>query len=316
MPGTPTPHPAARPAQRQLRVSVPGSVFTRARLPAFPLFDEVGEPVTLDRHWDADRVDEVVTVAPADLVRLRAYLAEHVGSIAADEGAPLADRAWAVHAALGATAWRAAGSDPERLHAADLMDAVTAAASLIESAAGMLPFVDVMGGQSPDLAAADVSVLAGSLAATDGCSGTRLAYVVLGGLFADIGKQMLPASVLQRSGPLSPIELAAVRRHPEYSARWLERVGVRASAALHLARWHHERWDGGGYPGGLTGDAIPVEARWGAIADAYRALTEERPYAPARDPLAALQEMADSVGQFEPRLLRAFVTLVGASLLT
>ena len=99
-----------------------------------------------------------------------------------------------------------------------------------------------------------------------------------------------------------------MRLHAERSAELLLHAGVGTTATVRAARHHHEWWDGGGYPARLAHDAIPLEARIVAIADAYAALTADRPHMAARPGYEALLEMARTTGQFDPGLLRLFIT--------
>jgi len=91
----------------------------------------------------------------------------------------------------------------------------------------------------------------------------------------------------------------------------LQPVPIRETIKL-AVRHHHERWDGKGYPDGLAGDAIPVAARIIAVADTYEALVSDRPYRSARSPEEAVGEVTRCSGsQFDPRVVDAFLTVVG-----
>ena len=101
--------------------------------------------------------------------------------------------------------------------------------------------------------------------------------VEVAALLHDVGKIGVPDSILRKPGPLTPEEFAAVQHHPVMGAVIVGAVpGLEAT--LEAVRYHHERWDGGGYPDGLAGEAIPLTARLIAVADAYSALTSDRPY--------------------------------------
>jgi putative two-component system response regulator len=103
-----------------------------------------------------------------------------------------------------------------------------------------------------------------------------------------------------------------MRRHPGRSADILrEARGVAPAVALQSLLTHHERWDGSGYPAGLAGDAIPYEGRVLALADAFSAMTVERAHRSRLPVFDALTEMASTRGQFDPRLLRVLVLMVG-----
>jgi HD-GYP domain-containing protein (c-di-GMP phosphodiesterase class II) len=122
----------------------------------------------------------------------------------------------------------------------------------------------------------------------------------------DIGKVGLPDAVLLKPGPLLEIEWELVRSHSGWGSDLLRTVPGLERVAV-IVRHHHERFDGCGYPDGLQAEEIPVESRILAVVDAYVAMTEERPYAAARDPHAAAVELRAQRGsQFDPRVLDAF----------
>jgi HD-GYP domain-containing protein (c-di-GMP phosphodiesterase class II) len=122
--------------------------------------------------------------------------------------------------------------------------------------------------------------------------------------------------VLTKPGALDADELAAIRVHPVEGA-WLI-GGLRSlAAALPYVLFHHERWDGGGYPTGRRGDDIPLPGRLLAVADAFDAMTSERTYRDARDPADAIVEVERCAGsQFDPSLATAFVEAYGAGEIT
>jgi HD-GYP domain-containing protein (c-di-GMP phosphodiesterase class II) len=129
--------------------------------------------------------------------------------------------------------------------------------------------------------------------------------VRLAALVRDIGNQLLPAGLLDKPGPLTEPEWDEVRRHPELAA------GMLGGTALDdVSGWvfhHHERWDGLGYPAGLRGGEIPLEARILAVVDAYEAITSDRPYRAARPHEVACQELWSGVGtQFDIAVVAAF----------
>lgn len=125
-------------------------------------------------------------------------------------------------------------------------------------------------------------------------------------LVHDIGKLEVPDSILNKNGPLSPEEFARVRRHPGVGRRILEPV-LGDELFLAVAGWHHERWDGSGYPDGLAGEAIPLAARVAAVADALDAMTSSRPYRAGLTWEDAVGQVRDRSGtHFDPGLLPAF----------
>src|ERR671916_615920 len=128
----------------------------------------------------------------------------------------------------------------------------------------------------------------------------HLRVLSLGALVHDLGKIFIPGVVLHKEGRLTAAEWAAVRRHPLDGARLL--VGVAASEGVcRVAAEHHERWDGRGYPAGLSGDRIDCNARVVAVADAFDAMTGVRAYGPAVDYAAAAAELEGCPGTpFDP----------------
>jgi HD-GYP domain-containing protein (c-di-GMP phosphodiesterase class II) len=129
----------------------------------------------------------------------------------------------------------------------------------------------------------------------------------IGAQLHDIGKLAVPDRILRKPGPLDDDELAQIRTHPTVGAKLIGPVGP-ARVAIPSVLYHHERWDGGGYPTGRAGTTIPVEARLLAIADAFDAMTSDRSY---RRALAADRALAEldrcAGGQFDPDLTRAFL---------
>jgi len=130
----------------------------------------------------------------------------------------------------------------------------------------------------------------------------------------DIGKAALPAEVLLKPGPLTAEETALVRTHVHEGARLLSGGGERLRMARTVALTHHERWDGTGYPHGLSGEEIPLAGRIVAVADVFDALVSERPYKSAWTSDAALAEIARGSGsQFDPEVIEAFLDLMPAA---
>jgi len=126
----------------------------------------------------------------------------------------------------------------------------------------------------------------------------------------DVGKLHVPDRILLKPGPLSAREWQVMRLHPVWGAEILAQ-GDGFELARRIARWHHENVDGSGYPDGLRGESIPLEARIVRIADAFDAMTDARPYRAARPVESALEELDRCAGsQFDPELVALFIDLV------
>jgi len=135
--------------------------------------------------------------------------------------------------------------------------------------------------------------------------------VEFGALLHDVGKIAMPKGIINKPEPLTDDERALMRRHTIEGQRMLDRVG----GALHevgvIVRASHERWDGAGYPDGLRADEIPLAARIIACADAFSAMTTDRPYRQAMSSEAAVAELrAGKSTQFDPDIVDATVTIV------
>jgi diguanylate cyclase (GGDEF)-like protein/putative nucleotidyltransferase with HDIG domain len=131
--------------------------------------------------------------------------------------------------------------------------------------------------------------------------------VRLAGVLHDIGKTGVSDRLMSKRGPLDPDEWRSIRTHPESGARLLSHPELEDVRAWVLA--HHERPDGKGYPHGLSGDEIPIEASILAVADAYEAMTSERPYRATLGDGAAIEELRAGAGtQFDATVVDAFLT--------
>ena len=152
-----------------------------------------------------------------------------------------------------------------------------------------------------------VTTFAEGLARLLGWRGTRLEALQLGGSLHDVGKISVDPIVLCKPGPLTEEELEQIRRHPITGARLVESFED-FEPALPYVLHHHERWDGFGYPHGLSGSRIPLEARLLGVVDAFDAMTSARAYRSALSVEQALVELERCAGsQFDPELARAFV---------
>ncbi len=135
---------------------------------------------------------------------------------------------------------------------------------------------------------------------------TRVSRVRLAGMLHDIGKVAVPDDILRKPGPLNESELEVIRRHPQLGAQILEHPSLADVRAW--VRAHHERPDGRGYPLGVAGDELPLEARILAVADAYEAMTSDRAYRNSIGQTAAKDELERFAGtQFDQLVVEAFL---------
>jgi putative nucleotidyltransferase with HDIG domain len=147
------------------------------------------------------------------------------------------------------------------------------------------------------------------LAEAIGMGGQDLEILRVGALLHDIGKIGVPDCVLQKVGPLTSEEFALIKEHPAIGRRILEGVNGLAPY-LSTVELHHENWDGSGYPHGLRGEETPLGARIVHVADAYDAMTSDRPYRKgmrSEDAVGIIQKHAGT--QFDPRLADVFARL-------
>ncbi|EYB66670.1 hypothetical protein DEIPH_ctg079orf0058 [Deinococcus phoenicis] len=149
------------------------------------------------------------------------------------------------------------------------------------------------------------------LAAALGLAPDEVRAVRWGAALHDIGKTRVPQAILQKTGPLDPLEYGVILQHPEWGVELLEGLPFLPQATREAVRSHHERWDGGGYPAGLRGDQIPLSARIVSLADVFDALTQRRPYKPAWTEQEAARSLLREAGrQFDPDLAPLFVEAV------
>jgi response regulator RpfG family c-di-GMP phosphodiesterase len=157
-----------------------------------------------------------------------------------------------------------------------------------------------------------VAVYAEVLARGVGLPDAEVRRIVQAGVMHDVGKIGVRYDMLNKPGKLTPEEVAVFRQHPEKGKRILEPVPC-LHGLIDGCWCHHEWWDGGGYPRGLAGDAIPLVGRVVAIADAYDAMTSDRAYRRALPHEVAIGEIERCAGsQFDPELAEAFVRLIEA----
>jgi diguanylate cyclase (GGDEF)-like protein/putative nucleotidyltransferase with HDIG domain len=183
-------------------------------------------------------------------------------------------------------------------------DAVRIAQALAESAArreGMPPHH-----------CGEVADLAARIAADLGLDDDAVLRARLGGWLHDVGKVALPAELLANDGVYTEDDWTRMRTHSALGAEIVERMPALAAAAPAI-RHHHERYDGSGYPQGLAGEAIPIEARIVAAADAYSAMTADPPYRRSRNRAAAMRELRAAAGaQLDPAVVEALCRVLDA----
>jgi len=149
-----------------------------------------------------------------------------------------------------------------------------------------------------------------SLAVADrmGITDDRRRNVEFGALLHDVGKVAIPNEIINKPGALTDEEWSLIRMHTVEGQRMLDRVGGAMREVGEIVRASHERWDGGGYPDGLAGEAIPLEARIICACDAYNAMTTTRSYRRALPPAAAAAELVRCSGaQFDPAVVEALL---------
>ncbi len=158
-----------------------------------------------------------------------------------------------------------------------------------------------------------VAQMAGRLARHKGLRGRSLSNVVLAADLHDIGNIIIPDAILHKPGRLTKKEFEVVKRHPEVGFELLRDVRALKDVLLGV-RFHHEQYDGQGYPMGLKGEDIPMMARIIAVADTYEALTSDRPHRPSFSARKAASVLKDISGtQLDPDLVDIFLKINGSS---
>lgn len=159
-----------------------------------------------------------------------------------------------------------------------------------------------------------VVALALSVGEALGLSPERRRNLEFGALLHDIGKIAIPKAIINKPGRLDPAEWLLVKTHTLEGQRMLDRVGGFMHDVGLIVRSHHERWDGGGYPDGLAGEAIPLEARIIACCDSWNAMRTDRAYRKALSQEVALAELRGNAGlQFDPEIVEILVGVVLAT---
>ena len=158
-----------------------------------------------------------------------------------------------------------------------------------------------------------VEALTMNLARKMGVPEEELVHMRRGALLHDIGKMAIPDGILLKSGKLSDEEWVVMKKHPAYAYDMLSKIDY-LKPALDIPTSHHERWDGSGYPEGLSGEAIPIQARIFAVVDVWDALQSDRPYREAWTEAKTVDYLKEqSSKEFDPRVVREFLDLIGKS---
>lgn len=159
-----------------------------------------------------------------------------------------------------------------------------------------------------------VTELTVQLAQRFGFSAENIKYIRWGALLHDIGKMGLPDAILRKPGALTEEEFDLIKTHPEIAVKLLENVPD-FEETLIIPKYHHEKFDGTGYPYGLKGEEIPLQARIFAVVDVYDALLSDRPYSSPWSRERALDYLEEQAGQyFDPVVVRTFLELIEGNL--
>ena len=143
-----------------------------------------------------------------------------------------------------------------------------------------------------------------------GHSEDEILHIRRGALLHDMGKMGIPDEILQKPGPLTAEEWTIMRKHPEYAYQMLSPISY-LNQALIIPYYHHERWDGSGYPHGLEGDQIPIFARLFAVVDVWDALSSDRPYRRKLPPKDVIDYLEREAGRlFDPYIVEQFLSFI------
>jgi diguanylate cyclase (GGDEF)-like protein/PAS domain S-box-containing protein/putative nucleotidyltransferase with HDIG domain len=256
------------------------------------LVPEVRDPAALTAA--ADRIRAAVSATPISAagapLTIQASAGAALLTATVESASVLVDRAdRALYAAK-----RRGRNRTVRYDQVSMSDLASEEAPVLRIARGLALAATIREGM-PELHFEQVAELAVQIAQTLDLPDGLIMRCRLGGLLHDIGKLAIPDRILAKRGPLDDEEWAIMRGHAEIGAQIIARVGG-LDAAVEAVRHHHERYDGTGYPEQLEGDAIPIEARIVAAADAFSAITSDRAYARGRDFEHALEEIERSAG--------------------
>jgi diguanylate cyclase (GGDEF)-like protein len=198
-----------------------------------------------------------------------------------------------------------------RIYSREELQHETERAALLQAAKNLVRFVDAKDRSTANHSQI-VSSLAGMIALEIGLDETLVEQLRLAGLLHDLGKIAVPDNILNAPRPLSADEFEIVKRHPEVGHSLLEGIDLEP-----IDQWvlhHHEHWNGSGYPHGLSGEEIPLGARIVLVADAFEAMTADRPYRRAQSQQAALAELRHQAGiQFDAQIVAALERALAVS---
>ncbi|HSM72346.1 MAG TPA: HD domain-containing phosphohydrolase [Anaerolineales bacterium] len=155
-----------------------------------------------------------------------------------------------------------------------------------------------------------VTEMAVKLAEAVGCSEDEIIHIRRGALLHDMGKMGIPDEILQKPGPLTDMEWEIMRRHPELAYQMLSKIEYLKDAII-IPYYHHERWDGSGYPHKLKGEDIPLHARLFAVVDVWDALSSDRPYRKKLPQKEIIEYLKKESGKlFDPEIVEKFLSLI------
>jgi diguanylate cyclase (GGDEF)-like protein len=196
-----------------------------------------------------------------------------------------------------------------RIYSRDALERETERSARLRAAKNLVRFVDARDPQTANHSEL-VSTLAEGIGLQLGLDADAVDQLKLAGLLHDLGKIGLPDAVLKEARMLTDEEHALVRRHPEFGHALLE--GLELEQVQDWVLHHHEHWDGSGYPDGLAGEEISLGARIILVADAFVAITTDRPYRAAQSEATALRELRAHAGsQFDPAVVEALELHLG-----